>query len=220
MSLGPFAPRALECPKSVPRVSPECQKRCPAPSGDTLGRLFGHSGARDSCSRPGVLQHSGKEKGVITGLFTGGVSGISKISQLSRISRKWSNSPLFSTVRGSLEPLESLNSLESLEKFSEPEIPCAPSLARRDILMLRSKNCREANFESQLSRNYPHRGGKCARGKKALSCGGETARLGGIVGDNLGEGNCESKINCLETMGRQFLPRDIKMSRRPLWATK
>ena len=37
--------------------------------------------------------------------------------------------------------------------------------------------------------------------------------LGGILGDNLGEGNCESK-NCLETMGRQFLPRDIKMSRR------
>ena len=38
VSLGPFAPLALECPKSVPRVSPECQKGVP----DTLGTLSGH----------------------------------------------------------------------------------------------------------------------------------------------------------------------------------
>ena len=78
----PFGPRAPKCPKSVPRVSPECQKGVP----DTLGTLRGHSrdtfwahsgargpkgpetprgtlpdtsglkGPRDSCSRSGGLQ--------------------------------------------------------------------------------------------------------------------------------------------------------------------
>ena len=43
---GPFGPRAPECPKSVPRVSPECQKGDTGHSRDTLGTLFGHSGAR------------------------------------------------------------------------------------------------------------------------------------------------------------------------------
>ena len=45
---------------------------------------------------------SGPEKGVIKkrGLFAGGISGISKFSKFSRISRKWSDSPLFSTVWG------------------------------------------------------------------------------------------------------------------------
>ena len=38
VSLGPFAPLALECPKTVPRVSPECQKGVP----DTPGTLSGH----------------------------------------------------------------------------------------------------------------------------------------------------------------------------------
>ena len=38
VSLGPFAPRVPQCPKSVPRVSPECQKGVP----DTLGTLSGH----------------------------------------------------------------------------------------------------------------------------------------------------------------------------------
>ena len=37
---------------------------------------------------------------------------------------------------------------------------------------------------------------------------------GGILGDNLGKGNCESKI--VSRVGRQFLPRDIRMSRRVL----
>ena len=40
---GPFGPRAPECPESVPRVSLECQKGV---SGDTLGTLSRHSGAR------------------------------------------------------------------------------------------------------------------------------------------------------------------------------
>ena len=31
-----------------------------------------------------------------------------------------------------------------------------------------------------------------------------------------GEGSCESK-NCLEAVGRQFLPGDIRISRRALW---
>ena len=56
-SLGPFGPEvsrecpsgclwhsrvSKKCPESVPRVS----KRCPGHFGDTLGTLFGHSGAR------------------------------------------------------------------------------------------------------------------------------------------------------------------------------
>ena len=41
VSPGPFGPRAPECPKSVPRVSPEC----PGHLFDTLGTPFGHSGA-------------------------------------------------------------------------------------------------------------------------------------------------------------------------------
>ena len=36
--------------------------------------------------------------------------------------------------------------------------------ARRDRLMSRGKNCREAIFVSHLSRNYPHRGGNFERG--------------------------------------------------------
>ena len=43
-----------------------------------------------------------------------------------------------------------------------------------DRLMSRGKNCRETIFVSHLSRNYPHRGVNFERGKKALSCGGET----------------------------------------------
>ena len=41
--------------------------------------------------------------------------------------------------------------------------------------------------------------------------------LGGISGDNLGEGNCESKIASRQ-WGDNFLPRDINLSRRALWA--
>ena len=55
-----------------------------------------------------------------------------------------------------------------------------------------AKNCRETIFVSQLSRNYPHRGGNFERGKNPLLWGRDS--LGGILGDNLGEGNCESKI--------------------------
>ena len=59
--------------------------------------------------------------------------------------------------------------------------------------MSQGKNCREAIFVSQLSRNYPHRGGDLERGKKPPLVGVRDG-LGGILGDNLGEGNCESKI--------------------------
>ena len=44
------------------------------------------------------------------------------------------------------------------------------------ILMLRDKKCRETIFASQLSRNYPHRGGDIGRGIQALSCGREIIR--------------------------------------------
>ena len=69
VSLGPFGPGAPECPKSVPRVFPECQKGVPDTPGTLSGHFFGHSGARgpkgprdtpretsgsrDSCSRSG-----------------------------------------------------------------------------------------------------------------------------------------------------------------------
>ena len=39
--------------------------------------------------------------------------------------------------------------------------------------------------------------------------------MGGILRDNLGEGNCESKIAARQ-WGVNFLPRGIKMSRRAL----
>ena len=45
------------------------------------------------------------------GFFTGGISRISKISRFSRISRKWSDSPLFSTVWG-------FSKISKISKFS------------------------------------------------------------------------------------------------------
>ena len=76
------------------------------------------------CAKNGVFRDQGSENQrwphlIITtigtgkrghyerGLFAG---GISRISKFFRISRKLSDSPLFSTVWGSLESLESLNS--------------------------------------------------------------------------------------------------------------
>ena len=58
--------------------------------------------------------------------------------------------------------------------------------------MLRGKNCGETISVSQLSRSYPHRGVIL----KEEKCPFLWARdiFGGISGDNLGEGNCESKI--------------------------
>ena len=86
--------------------------------------------------------------------------------------------------------------------------------AKRDTLMSRGENCRETIFVSQLSRSYPHRGGNFERGQNALLLWARDRYFGSILGDNLGEGNCESKI----AVGSQFLPRDIKVSRRALWA--
>ena len=48
------------------------------------------------------------------------------------------------------------------------------------------------NFVSQLSRSYPHRG-VMLKEKRMPSLVGER-QFGGILGDTLGEGNCESKI--------------------------
>ena len=58
--------------------------------------------------------------------------------------------------------------------------------------MSRVKNWRETILVSQLSRNYPRRGGDFERGIKALL--GVRDNSGGILRDNLGEGNRESKI--------------------------
>ena len=89
--------------------------------------------------------------------------------------------------------------------------------------MSRGKNCRETIFVSRLSRNYPHRGVNFERGlKKPLLWGRDS--LGGILGDNLGEGNCESKIAsrqwgdnlCRETSIRKILaPIKIKSALPP-----
>ena len=65
--------------------------------------------------------------------------------------------------------------------------------ARRGISMPRGKNCRETICVSQLPRNYSHRGGNLERRKKKPLLWGR-GNLGGILRDNLGEGNCESKI--------------------------
>ena len=54
---------------------------------------------------------NGKRGHYERGLFTGGISRISKISKFSRISRKWSDSPLFSTVWGS-------SKISRISKFS------------------------------------------------------------------------------------------------------
>ena len=66
--------------------------------------------------------------------------------------------------------------------------------------MSRTKNCRETIFVSQLSRNHPHRGGNFERWKnfKSPLLWGRDS-LGGILGDNLGESNCESN-----TISRQW----------------
>ena len=86
--------------------------------------------------------------------------------------------------------------LESKILAAAASSPPSTQRAWRGILMPRSKNCRETIFAAQLPRNliYPHRRANFERRKKrALSCGGE-AIWGGILRDNLGEGNCESKI--------------------------
>ena len=63
---------------------------------------------------------------------------------------------------------------------------------RRDILMSRDKNCREIIFVSQLSRNYPHRGGNFERGKMPSLVG--ERQCGRHLKRELRDFNCESKI--------------------------
>ena len=46
VSLGAFGPLAPECPKKCPESVPGVSESCPGHSGDTLGTLFGHSGAQ------------------------------------------------------------------------------------------------------------------------------------------------------------------------------
>ena len=81
--------------------------------------------------------------------------------------------------------------------------------------MSQGKNSREIIFVSQFSRSYPHRGGNFERGK-----------MPSLVGERqswrhfrrqFGRGSLRVK-NCRKTVGSQFLPRDIKVSRRALWA--
>ena len=62
VSLGPFAPRAPECPKSVPRVSPECQKGVP----HTPGTLSGHF---SDTPEPGARRAPETPRGTLPGHF-------------------------------------------------------------------------------------------------------------------------------------------------------
>ena len=59
--------------------------------------------------------------------------------------------------------------------------------------MPRRKNCRETIFAPQLMRNYPHRGGDVERGTRNPLFVGR-GDLGEFLRDNLGEGNCESRL--------------------------
>ena len=52
-----------KCPESVPGVS----KRCSGHSGDTLGTLFGHSGARGPRDTPGTLRARRARKTPVAG---------------------------------------------------------------------------------------------------------------------------------------------------------
>ena len=60
---------------------------------------------------PFLLPGTGKRGRCERGLFAGGISGISTISRFSRISRKWSDSPLLSTIWG-------FSKISRLSKFS------------------------------------------------------------------------------------------------------
>ena len=65
--------------------------------------MMGHNGWHDGLKSSRLnlcFVGTGKRGHYERGLFTGGISRISKISKFSRISRKWSDSPLFSTVWG------------------------------------------------------------------------------------------------------------------------
>ena len=90
--------------------------------------------------------------------------------------------------------------------------------ARRGILMPRGKNRRETIFAAQLPRNYPHHGGIFERGKKCPLLWGR-GKFGRHFKRQFGRGYLRVK-NCRDTVGSQFLPRGIKMSRRALWVRK
>ena len=86
--------------------------------------------------------------------------------------------------------------------------------AWRGISMSRGKNCRETIFAAQLPRNDPHRGGNFERGKKSPLLWGR-GNLGDILRDNLGEGNCKSKIAARQ-WGVNFAARHQDVSQGPL----
>ena len=115
-----------------------------------LAFLHGRSGTGDSQrdSRESIrANHSqlnpylgtGKRGHYERGLFAGGISRISKISRFSRISRKWSDSPLFSSVWG-FSKISRISKFSRISRkwtflkrplfqktpFSEPDYPSGP----------------------------------------------------------------------------------------------
>ena len=90
--------------------------------------------------------------------------------------------------------------------------------ARKDRLMSRGKNCRETILPLTCLAITPTAGLILKEDKKPSLVGGER-QFGRHFSRQFGRGSLRVK-NCLETVGRQFLPRDINLSRRARWGKK
>ena len=129
---------------------------------------------------------TGKRGHYERGLFVRGISRISKISKFSRISRKWLDSPFFSTVWG----FSRISRISRISKFSRisrkstflkrPLFQKTPFSEPEQFLPL---SCRAITFST----------GTILKEEKCPLLWGR-GNLGGILRDNLGEGNWESKI--------------------------
>ena len=113
---------------------------------------------KDKVCKSGITLHwfgTGRRNKYEKCLYTAGISRSSKISRFSRIMRKWSDSPLFSTLWGFSGTLESLNSVESLEMdFSEKTpSPKDPFFRARLITVIKTQTA--AREKLQLQPNYP-----------------------------------------------------------------
>ena len=97
--------------------------------------------------------------------------------------------------------------------FPRRKIPSQRAL--RGILMPRGKNCRETIFSRSVAAQLPSpRGQFRKRGKNPLLWG--RGNLGGILRDNLGEGNCEAKIAARQRGVNFFAARHQDVSQGPL----
>ena len=91
-----------------------------------------------------VILGAGKRGHYEGGLFTGGISRISKISKFSRTSRKWSDSPLFSTVWGfsKISRISKFSRISRNLDFSEKTpFPKDPFFRTRDTCLMLQNVC-------------------------------------------------------------------------------